>query len=1163
MINLPFSETKENNAHHQRDDKKQQRSRAVNAANILTSSNRHVNSNANIHRRSSHRKDEQEWRNHGNGVFSHHSQPSSHIFDSSNAKRRDRPAVSLIEPSTSSSFHSKSLQRRHTAIPASCITSSPIKSISANKPSNHVSVSPKNKRISTLHKRYILLCSALVLALTVISIDISHFMEYATNLGTVTTSKEWILNLPVSLGIAPNKSIIGSSVLPETKERRTFSGSAYSESMNSNVNLVGLDAVSMQEEWNRVREMSKKRARQRKMRTSPKHGAAGVAGTTYGQDPRVVESLAPPTLVLDIPSHRPLNNDLIDGISKKLRRLEASATNVCGVHAKEASQLIPSAYPESAALTSNSRVVVTGALSQLGMEVILALHEQCGVSYIMGIDSAYPNTRQDRIEMMEWRNKYLAKRVPGYQKLMVPVFGIHPHPKLGEEVKYEAVGDTFSIMRFQPTHIVHLAGMEEGMGEHVDYGDNTDASPFASESNDMMRRFESLVSMDQVLMALGNAGRKKPQLVYVSSNEASDQSGVHVIQNGQIKSSPTASLYGTTSVIKEMLASYYHRHHGVESVGLRVPTLLGPFARPGSLIYDLAERTVRNAAGKNVKGVPKYQTHRDRYDLSTIWKKRDGAIDGRLEQIAFASDVAQAVIASMQFRGDSDRENGPTILRLGSTFSTSMKDIRERMEGYLPSYNHWESSGEDLSSSTLSIATSVSRGLSIYDVNRNQDLLGWSHSTRLHEGTKSILASHVLKAYPFGLPASVPSHETFQQIISDSFTLHDRHSMLPLPCASGCRWPGFCTSSSWDDVIQVTKSMTQSCPYVLYTVDLRPELVKMEKQSSPSQRSGWEDRFCKIAFVSSSSKLAKGMYGHLMVDGTPQHAWNGKRKDGYWFVVVVHGSQYTLNEAERSMLKLAPNNIFNDRVEKAMYVNHRRVCLTTDQATGVMRHLEMKGRDHTDKKTIVAEDKTQIQVKLPPRAPRHSIFFTNRYIFADEYDTSNARNLAKFVMTNMGIAETSDIRAQTEFYQQTAHFTRTNTGRSANYQEWFQENLFPYDFLRTTWLVHELKSHEGHDLRCEMYQEHSMWGNSGMEDLSIGYVLASRKVRLQLGKMAAPQYEGPEEWYPLLVPKEPTDEDAIAEGPVYLDYLEEAQKTAKDEAGAELYITFLPQKRND
>ena len=1067
-----------------------------------------------------------------------------------------RAAASMVENASNNVNWNGSLQRRHTAIPTSCITSSPIKNISTTTAVT-VSNSPKNKRISSLRKRYLLLTSALLLALGGIFVDVHRVLEYA-QVGTVTARKEWTkfasLGLP-SVGM-------GTSYNVESSTMRTFSGSAYSGSLESNIHLVGSDATSMKEEWVRVREMSRERARRRKMRTSPTNSVASLSGAAVSGE----ESMAPPRLVLDAPSHRPLNNDVNDlsisqsnNNNQKLRRLQPST--VCGPHASEASQLYPNHYPAALSLTSSSRVLVTGALSQLGMETILSLSSQCGISNIMGIDSIYPNTRHDRIEAMEWRYKYIVARVPGFQKLMVPVFGIHPHSRVGEEVKYEAEGNGFSILRFRPTHVVHLAGMEEGWGEHVDYGDVTDVSPFVDGSSDMMRRFESLVSMDQVFMALKNSGDMMPQLVYVSSNEV-ERSGTNVMVNGVVKSAPEASVYGTISLMKEIMASFYHRHHGVQSIGLRVPTLLGPFARSGSVVHDLAERTVRNAAGKNVKGVPKYHADRDRYELSTIWAKREGAKEGQIEQVAFASDVAQAIISALQFRDDANNPaDGHTILRLGSRFTTSMKDIKERMEGYLPSYNHWESSGEAASSSNLSIATATSRGLSIYDANRNRDLIGWAHSTRLHEGTKSILAWHVLKAYPFGLPKTVPSHEVFQHILADSFSMNDRHSLTALPCAAGCRWSGFCTSSGWDDIIEVTRSMTQSCPYVLYTVDLRPELTRMEKQSSPSQRSGWEDRFCKIAFVSSSSKLAKATYGHLMTDGTSQHEWNGKRKDGYWFVVVVNGSQYTLNEAERSMLKLAPNTMFNDRVEKAMYINHRRVCLTTDQATGVMRHLEMKGRDHTEKKTIIGEDKTEIRVKLPPRAPRHSIFFTNRYIFPEDFDTSNARNLAKFVMTNMGIAETSDIRAQLHFYQETGHLTRTNTGRSANYQEFFQENPFPFDFLRTTWLVHELNSQEGRDLRCEMYQEHAMWGNNDMEDLSIGYVLASRKVRMQLGSIAAPEYEGPEEWYPLLVPKEPTDEDAITEGPVYLDYLEEAQKVTKDETGAELFITFLPQKR--
>ena len=61
---------------------------------------------------------------------------------------------------------------------------------------------------------------------------------------------------------------------------------------------------------------------------------------------------------------------------------------------------------------------------------------------------------------------------------------------------------------------------------------------------------------------------------------------------------------------------------------------------------------------------------------------------------------------------------------------------------------------------------------------------------------------------------------------------------------------------------------------------------------------------------------------------------------------------------------------------------------------------------------------------------------------------------------------------------------------------------------------------------------------------------------MQLGKLADNQYAGPEEWYPLLVPKK----DEVMEGPVYLDYLEPSQKIATNSKGHEYYITFLPQK---
>ena len=412
MINLPFSETKENKPSFHRNDGKS--SSRVNTANILGTSYRHHNV-SNTHRRtmndvlsakvSNQNLPRQISHNHDNGV---HIEPRDVVGDS-----LKRGAASMIEHTPSD--NTKALQRRHTALPTAGITSSPIKNITDHNDKPNVVVSNVSRQrviLTSIQKRYILLCCTILLVFLRIFVDINGITDYSSPVGTVTTSKDWIMSYMPSVGMTSYQDV----------ERMTFSGSAYSG--DTPRDLVGPNAISMQEEWIRVKEMSKERARQRRMRIdSAKETKVPDASSFFSK----MESSAPPSLVLDLPSHRPLINELPIGASQgshnnhHLRRLEQLTTNVnvCGQHAQEASQLLPNQYPEHTAVNSNSRVVVTGALSQLGMEVILSLHEQCGVSYIMGIDSAYPNTRHERIEMMEWRYKYIAKRVPGFQKLMV------------------------------------------------------------------------------------------------------------------------------------------------------------------------------------------------------------------------------------------------------------------------------------------------------------------------------------------------------------------------------------------------------------------------------------------------------------------------------------------------------------------------------------------------------------------------------------------------------------------------------------------------------------------------------------------------------------------------------------------------------------------------
>ena len=1115
-----------------------------------------------------HNLEEQGWSNNGNGVFIHDG--GVPCPDSSNSWSPSRKGLHRrvkTNPSWSEDHSLSPTNRIDLQVPPGSSHSPPKADCHRKLSGSFYTLSKPYATLATLKRRKILMTMSLGIAFLGYVVVTLPNMNESFLTGTLT--KGWLMNLPHSF----SASILGGDV-------GIFNIGHEPAEANPHRTII-----SMEEERKHVQSLSRSRMERRRARTKPPSTyptiSAATAAAGGADDKASPPSLSSPRLTLNLPAHRELEDNglvnrrelqAIDGNSNEIgnvrRQLQQKSqhTPICGIMAGEASQLNPNHYPPSAHIGPKSRVVVTGALSQLGMELILQLFENCGVEFIVGIDSAHPNTRHERIEMIESRYGYIQRRVPGFQRLMIPVFGIHPHPKLGDEASFDDDHGFDLIKRLTPTHIVHLAGMEEGHGEYADYGDTNGASPFAEGGkSSMMRRFESLLSMDQVFSSVARwCTTSQPQVVYISSNEAAEKSGVsfHSTGNASAVGPNSASVYGTISLLKEVIASYYHRHHGIDSVGIRVPTIIGTFSRPGSLMNDLSVRAIRNAVGGDVEGVPKMHLDRDRYELPSIVARREGADLGAREQLVFVYDVASAVLTAMQFKKDYNipfiDPNGPTLFNIGSKMTGSMNELKEMLESHLPPRYHSEGTWPIANNSLAPVVHSS--GLSIHDSERNLNLLGWVHQTLLHDGTKTMLAWQAMKMYPFGIPPSNPSFPQLHGIIKDSLPSLAYHA---LPCAVGCRWHGaaFCTSTPWDAVIETTKQITETCQYVIYTVDLRTELASIRRQSAPSQRKGWEKSFCKIAFVSTSSKLAKGVYEGKLNMNTPMIEWNGSRKAGHWIIVTVAGTQKSMPEYERSLAKLNPTHFFHDGVQKAMYINHERIILTTDQAMGVMYHMDLPARNNPEKKTIFDEKmKENKDIWLPPQPQRHSVFFTNEIRQKGDSDTSSVKNLARFVMRASGIAETKDIRAQVAFYEEAIRNTRSNTLRSPNYQDFHQVNLIPFDFLRTSWVVHELKSEFGHNLRCEMYEEHSLWGNRDMEDLSISFVLAKNKVKMRLGKIVENRFADHEEWYPLLIPREPNDEDAITEGPMYLDYLEDAQKFATDSRGHEIFISFLNQK---
>jgi len=264
----------------------------------------------------------------------------------------------------------------------------------------------------------------------------------------------------------------------------------------------------------------------------------------------------------------------------------ASLQELCGYHAQDASSIHPNSYLSKDALNSKSRVMITGILNPIGFHLALALKERCGVQVMTGIDSMFPNTVHHRLTLQK-RIELLTSNIPKLvQPIVLPLVGLDP--RLNKNQKNEPsllpITGEISLLNFRPTHIVHLASYAPD--EYMDplHSKNwNQQSPYVSpERNpDLYRIRSSLASMEQILASIVSADddddTQRPHFVYASSSEHYDP--VHV----------------SLKAADEVLANIYHSLHNTYSVGVRLPNAVyGPWGRPGSATYQLADAAVAN-----------------------------------------------------------------------------------------------------------------------------------------------------------------------------------------------------------------------------------------------------------------------------------------------------------------------------------------------------------------------------------------------------------------------------------------------------------------------------------------------------------------------------------------------------------------------------------------
>lgn len=134
-------------------------------------------------------------------------------------------------------------------------------------------------------------------------------------------------------------------------------------------------------------------------------------------------------------------------------------------------------------------------------------------------------------------------------------------------------------------------------------------------------------------------------------------------------------------------------------------------------------------------------------------------------------------------------------------------------------------------------------------------------------------------------------------------------------------------------------------------------------------------------------------------------------------------------------------------------------------------------------------------------------------------------------------------------------------------------------WIRTRWVVHDMKLEEGRELRCDWFEEHVQWGNE-LDQLSFAHVMARRELERRMehqepdDHIKPPHVQHPElklltdahEWHPYLGKEHRLDShgEALVKVPEHMaskddkeDGEVEAEPTEKELQGSQKIPLFV------
>ena len=490
-------------------------------------------------------------------------------------------------------------------------------------------------------------------------------------------------------------------------------------------------------------------------------------------------------------------------------------------------------------------------------------------------------------------------------------------------------------------------------------------------------------------------------------------------------------------------------------------------------------------------------------------------------------------MAAMQYRAV---KGSPTTFNIGSGEMNTLSAFADKIQQVAFDDKRPNRSA---SKSVIDVERSNAARSAGYTAN---EYLGWSASTTLKEGVAKLLAWHLDRALPF-FPSSTLSDDEVDYSVregiakpmdgkdllsknnvepcsadkGDATCLLEKHTSYP--CASECSTMS-CTSSIFDDLLPIIHTATEGCYMVLYTAPLGYNVesldVETEYSDSGSTFEYHDGNVCTVAFVPSESTLVKNAIEDLpvnaqsMLDTSPSDSYSTKVKklNGHlahkgWLLIFVDGATHPLPPEELLLPKLAPARLFHSSVRRAMYVDESfshtpypedALFLATETYRGVTKSRTIKGPDEKGKET---------KYKLPEEPQRYAVMLASemRDITTGEGHRVSLRDVTRAMMNEKGYdtdaREPKEIKAQREFYERVRALINSMDLRSSDPA--YRHKIEIKDFIRSQWVLHNLKLEEGHHVRCEWYKEHSRWTgsntlDSGMDHLSFAYVMAKREL---------------------------------------------------------------------